>query len=144
MIGNKDCSFICAYVFNLLVLYTFNILIIMMPIVVGSLKNPYVVFFDCTRETLLNRLKTRIQESQANLAAIAGTNDAAHSDKILRSDDNFETIGKRFDVFERDSMPSIEYYRNCCSEKCGNFLAINCNDSVSNIYSNFAAFLRKI
>jgi len=67
-----------------------------------------VLFFDCPEEVLEARLLGRNQG---------------------RSDDNIETIKKRFKVFVEQSLPVISYY-----EKLGKVHRINTNRPVDEIY----------
>lgn len=55
-------------------------------------KSRFILFLRCTEEVMLQRLLKRGETSG-------------------RSDDNAESIKKRFKTFEETSMPVVEYYR---------------------------------
>ena len=84
--------------------------------------------------------------------------------QMLRSDDNMDTIMKRFDIFEEDTMPIVNMYRRrgrvsdsgvvgvnnttstatTNSNLNSNFIAIDSNDSVDVVYSRFESFLKSM
>lgn len=53
---------------------------------------PFIVFLSCSEKTMIERLKSR----------------ASHS---ARSDDNFETMKKRFTTFEKQTLPVVQNIR---------------------------------
>ena len=55
----------------------------------------FVLFLDCSEETMIERINKR--------AATSGSN--------LRNDDNIEVLKKRFSTFRNDSTPVVEYYK---------------------------------
>ncbi|KAL6931864.1 probable Uridylate kinase [Hanseniaspora guilliermondii] len=85
------------------------------------IKAKLTLFFDCTREVMLERLLKRSKTSG-------------------REDDNIESIKKRFDTFVNTSMPVIEYLdteRHIVKK-------IDCTKSVEEIYSNVKKALEGI
>ena len=54
----------------------------------------FILFFDCTKENMIARMEAR--------AAAAGDQ--------ARQDDNIETMTKRFDTFESETMPVVKLY----------------------------------
>ena len=82
-----------------------------------SITPKFILFFDCSEEVMQERLLGR-QEG--------------------RTDDNIETIRKRFRVFKESSMPVVEYY-----EKQGKVARINAERSPEDIYNDVkSAYLR--
>lgn len=73
-------------------------------------KARFVLFFDCPEEVMLNRLIERGKTSG-------------------RSDDNAESIKKRFKTFKETSMPVVEYYR-----KQGRVVAVDGTQSPDDVY----------
>lgn len=71
-----------------------------------------VLYFECPEEIMLKRLLNRGKTSG-------------------RSDDNLESIKKRFTTFIQTSMPVIEYY-----DDQNKVIKINCNEPVDEVYSH--------
>jgi len=69
-----------------------------------------VLFFSTTEETMLNRLLERGKTSG-------------------REDDNADSIKKRFNTYQRDTMPVIEHYK-----ALGKVAEIDCSDSIEKVY----------
>lgn len=72
-----------------------------------------VLFFDCSEQVMQERL--------------LGRNEG-------RTDDNIETIKKRFGVFKEQSMPVVEYYRNM-----GKVAQIDAERSAEDVYADVKA-----
>eukprot|EP00889_Picochlorum_renovo_P002660 jgi/Picre1/29690/NNA_005073.t1 len=72
-----------------------------------------VLFFDCSEQVMQDRL--------------LGRNEG-------RTDDNIETIKKRFGVFKEQSMPVVEYYR-----KMGKVAQIDAERSQEDVYTDVKA-----
>src|ERR1700742_4758017 len=70
----------------------------------------FTLFFDCPEEVLEERLLNRGKTSG-------------------RSDDNAESIKKRFKTFEETSMPVVEYY-----EKEGKVVKVDATPSPEKVY----------
>ena len=77
----------------------------------------FVLFFDCPLETMQERLLKRGETSG-------------------RSDDNIDTIKKRFDTFTNQSLPVIEHY-----EKLGKVHRFIATDTPDEIYAKVHAIL---
>lgn len=58
-----------------------------------------VLFYDCTEETCTSRIMKRASESE-----------------VKRSDDNLESLKKRFHTYQNSSMPIIKHFEtlNLC------------------------------
>lgn len=69
-----------------------------------------VLFFECSEEEMLKRLISRSQSSG-------------------RTDDNLESIKKRFRVFEESTIPVREFYNDL-----NKLRAVNCSGSVDDVY----------
>lgn len=78
-----------------------------------------VILFDADRETLLKRLTSRwtnprtgrTYNSITNPPKVAGIDDEDGGPLVQRDDDKLETVSKRIDVYEKQTMPLISYYR---------------------------------
>lgn len=81
-------------------------------------ESKFVLFFDCSEKVMLERLKKRSETSG-------------------RSDDNIESIKKRFRTFEETSMPVIKYF-----EDMGKVVKINCEKSVDQVYEDVQTALK--
>ncbi|XBW36727.1 hypothetical protein QEN19_002304 [Hanseniaspora menglaensis] len=79
------------------------------------------LFFDCTKEVMMERLMERSKTSG-------------------REDDNVASIEKRFDTFVKTSMPVIEYLDNTRHI----IKKIDCTKSVDEIYVNVQEALKSI
>ncbi|ODV96877.1 hypothetical protein PACTADRAFT_39710 [Pachysolen tannophilus NRRL Y-2460] len=75
-------------------------------------KSSLVLFFQCPESVMLTRLLKRGETSG-------------------RSDDNVESIKKRFKTFVETSMPVVEYYG-----KQNKVIQVNCEDAVDKVYAN--------
>lgn len=71
----------------------------------------FVLFFECPEETMLKRLIKRGETSG-------------------RTDDNVESIRKRFQTFVETSMPVVEYF-----DKAGKVVKISCDQPVDSVYN---------
>lgn len=78
----------------------------------------FVLYFECPEEIMLNRLLKRGETSG-------------------RSDDNIESIKKRFRTFIDTSMPVIEYF-----DKAGKVYKISCNQPVDTVYGQVKTVLQ--
>ncbi|CCH59918.1 hypothetical protein TBLA_0C01030 [Henningerozyma blattae CBS 6284] len=72
----------------------------------------FTLFFDCSEEVMLKRLLERGKTSG-------------------RSDDNIDSIKKRFKTFEETSMPVVEYF-----ESQNKVVKVNCEKSVDEVYAD--------
>src|SRR5437016_2764595 len=70
----------------------------------------FILFFDCPEDVMLQRLLNRGRTSG-------------------RSDDNIESIKKRFRTFEETSMPVVDYF-----EKEGKVVKIDATKSPEEVY----------
>lgn len=70
----------------------------------------FTLFFECPEETMLKRLLKRGETSG-------------------RTDDNVESIKKRFRTFVETSMPVVDYF-----DKSGKVVKIHCNQPVDQVY----------
>ncbi|CDS08671.1 hypothetical protein LRAMOSA10032 [Lichtheimia ramosa] len=75
-------------------------------------ESKFTLYFECSEETLLNRLLKRGESSG-------------------RVDDNIESIKKRFQTFKETSYPVIEYY-----EQKGKAFKINAEQSKEEVYQD--------
>lgn len=79
-----------------------------------------VFFFDCSEETLVNRLLIRAQSSG-------------------RDDDNIESIRKRLVTYTQTTMPVIEHYA-----EQGKVYTIDCSDTVEHVTAKVNEILKLI
>lgn len=79
----------------------------------------FVLFFQCPEDVMLQRLLQRGKTSG-------------------RSDDNMNSIRKRFKVFENTSMPVVDYF-----DKQGKVLKVNCDQPVDEVFGQVVAQLKK-
>ena len=79
----------------------------------------FVLFFDCPEEVMEKRLLKRGETSG-------------------RSDDNLESIKKRFRTFVETSMPVVEYF-----EKLGKVVKIPCDRPVDEVYLEVQAAIKE-
>ena len=56
-----------------------------------TVEVPFILFLDCDRETLIERIMERSRNSG-------------------RNDDNIEILNKRLDAFSRETMPVVKLY----------------------------------
>lgn len=61
---------------------------------------------------------------------------AAGGELVRREDDNEETIGKRLDVYQRQTEPVVGYYKSC-----GKLRTIDAEGSVDEVYARLTAAL---
>jgi adenylate kinase len=79
---------------------------------------PGAIYFDIPRGLLEERLlgrwtnprSGRVYHAKFNPPQVAGVDDEDGGPLVQREDDKRETIGKRLDVFEAQTMPLVEYY----------------------------------
>ncbi|EJS42899.1 ura6p [Saccharomyces arboricola H-6] len=81
-------------------------------------ESKFVLFFDCPEDVMLQRLLERGKTSG-------------------RSDDNIESIKKRFKTFEGTSMPVIDYF-----ETKSKVVRIRCDKSVEDVYKEVQDAIR--
>jgi UMP-CMP kinase len=77
------------------------------------------LFFECPHEVMLERLLKRGETSG-------------------RTDDNIESIKKRFRVFEETSMPVVNYF-----DKAGKVVKISCVSKPNVVYDQVKASLHE-
>ncbi|QPG77140.1 bifunctional uridylate/adenylate kinase [Brettanomyces nanus] len=82
-------------------------------------QSKFVLFFECPEDVMLERLLQRGKTSG-------------------RSDDNIESIKKRFRTFLETSMPVINYY-----EKKGKVVKVNCDRPVDEVFDHVVSHLEK-
>ncbi|XP_055388696.1 LOW QUALITY PROTEIN: adenylate kinase-like [Condylostylus longicornis] len=78
-----------------------------------------VIYFDISDELLIGRIcgrrvhlpSGRVYHVQFNPPKREGLDDVTGEELTHRKDDNEETLKKRLDVFHRETMPLIEYYK---------------------------------
>ncbi|KAI7875323.1 UMP-CMP kinase [Lichtheimia hyalospora FSU 10163] len=80
-------------------------------------ESKFTLYFECSEETLLNRLLKRGESSG-------------------RVDDNIESIKKRFQTFKETSYPVIEYY-----EQKGKAFKVNAEQSKEEVYDSVKKIL---
>ncbi|CDH57586.1 uridylate kinase [Lichtheimia corymbifera JMRC:FSU:9682] len=80
-------------------------------------ESKFTLYFECSEETLLNRLLKRGESSG-------------------RVDDNIESIKKRFQTFKETSYPVIEYY-----EQKGKAFKVNAEQSKEEVYNDIKKIL---
>jgi adenylate kinase len=79
-----------------------------------------VVLFDADRDTLISRLSARwsnprngrTYNSITNPPRVAGIDDEDGGPLLQREDDRAETVAHRLDVYDAQTRPLIDYYRN--------------------------------
>lgn len=80
-------------------------------IVGDSVVVPFVVFFNANEDTMIERILERAKTSG-------------------RSDDNLESLKKRFDTFNKESLPVVEYF-----DKLGKLRRIDALKSIDEVYA---------
>ncbi|EMG46946.1 URA6 Uridylate kinase [Candida maltosa Xu316] len=81
-------------------------------------KSAFTLFFECPEQVMLNRLLERGKTSG-------------------RTDDNIESITKRFRTFIETSMPVVEYF-----EKQGKVVKVKCDEPVDVVYGHVKEALK--
>ncbi|CAD6636058.1 BAH_G0032520.mRNA.1.CDS.1 [Saccharomyces cerevisiae] len=81
-------------------------------------ESKFILFFDCPEDIMLERLLERGKTSG-------------------RSDDNIESIKKRFNTFKETSMPVIEYF-----ETKSKVVRVRCDKSVEDVYKDVQDAIR--
>jgi adenylate kinase len=79
-----------------------------------------VVLFDADRNTLISRLSSRWSNPRngrtynaiTNPPRVAGIDDEDGGPLVQREDDRIETVAHRLDVYDEQTKPLVEYYRN--------------------------------
>ncbi|HZZ00278.1 MAG TPA: adenylate kinase [Candidatus Baltobacteraceae bacterium] len=79
-----------------------------------------VVLFDADRNTLISRLSSRWSNPRngrtynaiTNPPRVAGIDDEDGGPLVQREDDRVETVAHRLDVYDEQTKPLVEYYRN--------------------------------
>lgn len=79
-----------------------------------------VILFDADRKTLVDRLSARWTNPRdgrtyntfTNPPRVPGICDGDGGPLIQREDDKAETVAKRLDVYDEQTVPLVEYYRN--------------------------------
>jgi UMP-CMP kinase len=77
----------------------------------SKVDTPFIVFLNCPEETMLQRLTKRGETSG-------------------RSDDNIESIKKRFKTYNEETMPVIKFF-----EKDERVIEVNAEGSIEEIYA---------
>ncbi|OMH80506.1 Uridylate kinase [Zancudomyces culisetae] len=85
----------------------------------GVTNCKFVLYFECIEPILVERIMNRAKTSG-------------------RSDDNIDSLKKRFKVFQNESYPVVAEYL-----KYNKVCTVNCNDSVDKVYSNTKECLEK-
>jgi adenylate kinase len=81
---------------------------------------PSAIYFEIPRATLEERLlgrwtnprTGRVYHERFNPPKVAGIDDEDAGPLVQREDDKPETIARRLDVFEAQTMPLVDYYRS--------------------------------
>ncbi|CAI5757745.1 unnamed protein product [Candida verbasci] len=81
-------------------------------------KSAFTLFFECPEQVMLKRLLARGKTSG-------------------RTDDNIESIQKRFKTFIDTSMPVVDYY-----DKQGKVVKVNCNEPVDVVFNHVKQALK--
>lgn len=68
---------------------------------IGDIDLDKVIYISSSRENILKRLKGRLRKQK-------------------RSDDDLEIVKKRFDIYEKETRPLLEYYKDKLIEINGN------------------------
>ena len=90
--------------------------------ILGPFVNmPFMIFLECTKETMIKRISKRASESTT-----------------LRNDDNDQVLIKRFDTFHAETMPVIEKY-----EKEGKVQYIDANRSAPEVTQTVVNILKE-
>jgi adenylate kinase len=108
---------------------------------------PGAIFFDIERPLLEERLlgrwtnsrTGRVYHEKFNPPAVAGIDDEDGGPLVQREDDKPETIKKRLDVFEAETMPLVEFYEKGASNR---LLAIDATESVDDVTHTLIHALR--
>ncbi|EGR34108.1 hypothetical protein IMG5_023220, partial [Ichthyophthirius multifiliis] len=80
----------------------------------------FILFFDCSEDTMTKRVMKRSQGSG-------------------RSDDNLESLKKRFKTFRDETLPVVEYYK-----KTGHVVVVNAEDNPEEVYKQIQGVFKNI
>ncbi len=97
---------------------------------------PNAVYFEIPRALLEERLRGRstnprtgrVYHERFDPPAVAGVDDEDGGSLVQREDDKPETIARRLDVFEAQTMPLVDYYA-----KTGRLARLDATQSVDNV-----------
>ena len=104
-----------------------------------------VILVDVPREALVERLTARrqcracgkIYNVMGDMPADAAVCDACGGEVYQRADDTVETVTNRLDVYDRNTMPLVEYYRDR-----GLLKAVDGARDVDAVFEDVAAIVR--
>eukprot|EP01083_Nonionella_stella_P010843 30815_1 len=89
--------------------------------VIGDFASiPFVLFFNCPEDVMEKRLLARGESSG-------------------RSDDNLESIRKRFNTYQRSTMPVIEHFRGRDMVR-----QVECAESIEKVYQQVRVFMDEL
>ena len=97
------------------------------------------IYFDIPNEVLIERLVNRrscpkcgkIYNLKTSAPKTEGKCDDCNTDLIQRKDDTKETAVLRFETYEKETKPLLEFYT-----KRGNLKKINANQSIDNVWKD--------
>lgn len=104
-----------------------------------------VVNFVLDSDIIVERISKRrmcVCGETYNLALLNGSNVCAKCGKELyqRADDKEETVRKRLEVYEKETAPLIDYYR-----ERGQIYDLDCNNkSIEEVYENLKSILKSV
>ena len=84
-----------------------------------KVNTPFIIFLNCSEETMLQRLTKRAETSG-------------------RSDDNIESIKKRFKTYNDETMPVIKHFG-----KDDRVVEASSEESIENIYNSLKERISK-
>ncbi len=111
----------------------------------NGLKLDRVILIDVPKEEIIDRLTGRrvcskcgaVYHIKNNPPQIEGVCDKCKGELIQRSDDTREVVENRLNVYERSTMPLIEYY-----EKTKKLVKINGMGDIGEIFSHIKSVLQ--
>jgi adenylate kinase len=106
----------------------------------NNINLKYVIFIDIDKETLLDRISTRLicegcaSTFNKNLVeSLICTH--CGGNLVSRIDDTEETFLNRYDTFEKETLPLVEYYKD-------KIVKINNNKTLEDLYSTIDSIIK--
>lgn len=106
----------------------------------------FVLLIDAPRESILARLSGRrvclacgaTYHISNNPTKVVGICDACGSEVVQRKDDTEETIKKRLDVYDAQTLPLVEYYN-----KLNKLISLNGDEEIQSLFSKICSIFKE-